>query len=118
MNSKLKSWIIAIVVIIILLIPIFVDYFNANKISTIKKYDSFSELVNKGGFIVSYVGDSSETYESKKEIMLNLKKQYNTDSTPAEFDFIAFDKLSDEDIEKFQKDNSNFKKDTWIIYII
>lgn len=115
MNSKLKSWIIAIIVIIILLIPIFVDYFNANKISTIKKYDSFSELVNKGGFIVSYVGDSSETYESKKEIMLNLKKQYNTDSTPAEFDFIAFDKLSDEDIEKFQKDNSNFKKDTWII---
>ena len=97
MNSKLKSWIIAIIVIIILLIPIFVDYFNANNISSIKKYDSFSELVNKGGFIVSYVGDSSETYESKKEIMLNLKKQYNTDSTPAEFDFIAFDKLSDED---------------------
>ena len=54
MSRTLRSWIIAIVIIIILLIPIYVDYYKNSHIETIKSYSSYSELVNKNSFAVIY----------------------------------------------------------------
>ena len=63
MSRTLRSWIIAIVIIIILLIPIYVDYYKNSHIETIKSYSSYSELVNKNSFAVIYVGKDVDGFD-------------------------------------------------------
>ena len=45
MSRTLRSWIIAIVIIIILLIPIYVDYYKNSHIETIKSYSSCKKII-------------------------------------------------------------------------
>ena len=75
MSRTLRSWIIAIVIIIILLIPIYVDYYKNSHIETIKSYSSYSELVNKNSFAVIYVGKDVDT---KVDTLKNLKKELSS----------------------------------------
>lgn len=100
MSRTLRSWIIAIVIIIILLIPIYVDYYKNSHIETIKSYNSYSELVNKNSFAVIYVGKDVDT---KVDTLKNLKKEFNTSETSADFKTINVENISDADKESLKK---------------
>ena len=72
MSRTLRSWIIAIVIIIILLIPIYVDYRKNNSVETIKTYSNYTDLVNKNSFAVIYVGKDVDT---KVDTLKKLNKE-------------------------------------------
>ena len=112
MSRTLRSWIIAIVIIIILLIPIYVDYYKNNRIENLKTYSSYTELLNKNGFAVIYVGKDVDT---KVDTLKNLKKEFNTSETSAEFKTIDNTIVSDEDKTTFEKENIDVAKTSWII---
>ena len=111
MSRTLRSWIIAIVIIIILLIPIYVDYYKNSRIETIKSYSSYSELVNKNSFAVIYVGKDVDT---KVDTLKNLKKEFNTSETSADFKTINVENISDADKESFKKANTDLTKTAWV----
>ena len=111
MSRTLRSWIIAIVIIIILLIPIYVDYYKNSHIETIKSYSSYSELVNKNSFAVIYVGKDVDT---KVDTLKNLKKEFNTSETSADFKTINVENISDADKESFKKANIDLTKTAWV----
>lgn len=112
MSRTLRSWIIAIVIIIILLIPIYVDYYKNNRIENLKTYSSYTELLNKNGFAVIYVGKDVDT---KVDTLKNLKKEFNTSETSAEFKTIDNTIVSDDDKTTFEKENIDVAKTSWII---
>lgn len=112
MSRTLRSWIIAIVIIIILLIPIYVDYYKNNRIENLKTYSSYTELLNKNGFAVIYVGKDVDT---KVDTLKNLKKEFNTSETSAEFKTIDNSNVSDDDKTSFEKENIDVAKTSWII---
>jgi len=111
MSRTLRSWIIAIVIIIILLIPIYVDYHKNNSVETIKTYNSYTELVDKNSFAVIYVG---KDVDAKVDTLKNLKKEFNTSETPADFKTINVENISDTDKESFEKENIDLTKTAWI----
>lgn len=111
MSRTLRSWIIAIVIIIILLIPIYVDYYKNSRIGTIKSYNSYTELVNKNSFAVIYVGKDVDT---KVDTLKNLKKEFNTSETSADFKTINVENISDADKESFKKENIDLTKTAWV----
>lgn len=112
MSRTLRSWIIAIVIIIILLIPIYVDYYKNNNVETIKSYNAYTELVNKNGFAVIYVGKDAD---SKVDILKNLKKEFNTSETSAEFKTIDNSKINETDKTSFSNESIDLDKTSWII---
>lgn len=112
MSRTLRSWIIAIVIIIILLIPIYVDYYKNNSIENLKTYSSYTELLNKNGFAVIYVGKDVDT---KVDTLKNLKKEFNTSETSAEFKTIDNSNVSDDDKTSFEKESIDLTKTSWII---
>lgn len=112
MSRTLRSWIIAIVIIIILLIPIYVDYYKNNRIENLKTYSSYTELLNKNGFAVIYVGKDVDT---KVDTLKNLKKEFNTSETSAEFKTIDNSNVSNDDKTSFEKENIDVAKTSWII---
>lgn len=112
MSRTLRSWIIAIVIIIILLIPIYVDYYKNNRIENLKTYSNYTELLNKNGFAVIYVGKDVDT---KVDTLKNLKKEFNTSETSAEFKTIDNSNVSDDDKTSFEKENIDLTKTSWII---
>lgn len=112
MSRTLRSWIIAIVIIIILLIPIYVDYYKNNRIENLKTYSSYTELLNKNGFAVIYVGKDVDT---KVDTLKNLKKEFNTSETSAEFKTIDNSNISDDDKTSFEKESIDLTKTSWII---
>lgn len=111
MSRTLRSWIIAIVIIIILLIPIYVDYRKNNSVETIKTYSNYTDLVNKNSFAVIYVGKDVDT---KVDTLKKLKKEFNTSETPADFETINVEKVSDTDKESFAKENIDLTKTVWV----
>ena len=112
MSRTLRSWIIAIVIIIILLIPIYVDYYKNNNVETIKSYNAYTELVNKNGFAVIYVGKDAD---SKVDTLKNLKKEFNTSETSAEFKTIDNSKINETDKTSFSNESIDLDKTSWII---
>lgn len=120
MKGKLKSWIIGIVIVIILLIPIVVNYVKTRNIETVK-YDDFTSNLAGTDFSLTYVGDLSDNkYDSIEKSLLNLRSKY--DATVNSMDKT---KLSDENwksISNINKDITDsayvFVKEGEIVYAV
>jgi thiol-disulfide isomerase/thioredoxin len=80
MKDKLKNWIIALIVIIILIIPIIVSNINSKKVS-IETFEDFNSSISSTSFSIVYFGDTSKNYDSQKEIMRNLRTEYSIDAS-------------------------------------
>ena len=120
MKGKLKSWIIGIVIVIILLIPIVVNYVKTRNIETIK-YDDFTSNLSTTDFSLTYIGDlTDDKYDSIEKSLLNLRSKY--DATVNSMDKT---KLSDENwksISNINKDITDsayvFVKEGEIVYAV
>jgi len=79
MNSKLKGWIIAGVVILILALPIIIDAVRRGSIDVIS-FDEFVELVNESEFALVYFGDTeADGFEDIQESLVLLKDDFEVD---------------------------------------
>ncbi len=119
MKGKLKSWIIGILIVIVLLIPIVVNYVKTRNIETIK-YDEFTTNLSTTEFSLTYIGDiNSDNYDSIEKSLLNLRSKY--DATVNSMDKT---KLSDDNWKSISSINEEvtdsayvFVKDGEIVYV-
>ena len=78
MKGKLKSWIIAIVIILILMIPIIINYISNKRVEVIS-YDEYSTLVSSSDFAVVYYGDvSKDSYSKVKDNLTAMKGEFDS----------------------------------------
>lgn len=74
--EKLKKILLPVGLVLILLLPILINYISSNKISVVK-FDEFKERIQTGEVTLTYVGNTdSEDYKLTKESLLQYKKAY------------------------------------------
>lgn len=106
MKGKIKSWIIAIGIIVILMIPIIVNFINSKRIS-IKSFDDFYNNITKTAFSLVYFGDTKmDDYENYKKSLLEVRKKFDIDVYT-----IDIKKLTSEELSKLVAINNEFKNE-------
>lgn len=119
MNGKLKSWLTAIVIVIVLMIPIVVNYIKSKNLEVIT-YDEFTTNMSTSSFSLTYVGDiNSSDYEDIKNNLLELRNKYDTDITAIDKNKLLTSNWNS--IQNINKDNIQngayvFVKDGEIVY--
>lgn|SRR5574344_2138027 len=112
MKGNLKSWIIGIVIVLVLLIPIVVDYFN-NKTVKVISYDKYSELAKKSDFAVVYFGDlSSKEYTSIKENLVAMHKEFDINVRA-----VDMTKLTSDEKTKLKEVNATFDNASVYVFL-
>lgn len=103
--EKLKRFILPVGLIIVLLLPIVIEYVNKHKLE-VKSYDSFKEEMNNSEFSLVYFGDTkNEDYGKIKDNLINLKSKYDISAYS-----VSTEKLSGEEIESLIAENEKFEK--------
>lgn len=78
MMDKIKNWLIGGAVVLILLIPIVVNYIKTRNIENIN-FSEYKEELQNQNFSLIYVGDlSTEDYDSKEQDLLDLRSKHDT----------------------------------------
>ena len=120
MNSKLKGWIFALVIVVILMIPIIVDYYRNKEIDVIS-YDKYLDVVGSSDFALVYLGNPDDSgYVDTKETLTTMK---------SDFDIVVNTLNTNDltDIENIELSNANvsidfsngyvFIKDKSVVYV-
>ena len=109
MKEKIKSWIIGIVIVIVLIIPIVVNYVKTRNIETIS-FSEYNQETTSQNFSLIYVGDlSKDKFSSKESDLLELRSKYDT-SIKA----LNKEDISDEAWATIEKLNPEIKNDAYI----
>ena len=76
MKEKIKSWIIPVLIVIILLIPIIVNFVNGHKVTTYN-YEEFKKAVTEAqNLTLIYFGHTdNDSYDKVKDTLIDLKKE-------------------------------------------
>ncbi|MDD2505644.1 MAG: thioredoxin family protein, partial [Bacilli bacterium] len=77
MISKLKGWVIGLIVLFILMIPIISNYYKSKDIEIIN-YNDYLTLLEDFDFTLLYVTDEiNESYSDTKETLLNARNNFD-----------------------------------------
>ena len=77
MKNKSKTWIIVLVIVLIVMLPIMIDYFGSVKIEKIT-YDKYLDIVKNGENALVYVGDLDND-SFKQDVASTLKNVEKND---------------------------------------
>lgn len=103
--EKLRKVLFPIVLIIVLLIPIIVEYVNNHKIS-VKSYSEYKEDVKTSDFLLVYFGDTKDdNYKNVKKTLSDMKLEYQVETYS-----VNINKLSGEETDELVDTNKLFEK--------
>lgn len=109
--EKVKKMLLPVILVVILLLPIIINYVNNKKIAVIS-YDNYVSNVAKETVTLTYFGDpSSDEYAEIKEELINLKSKYSIKVTT-----VNTTKLTE--TEKQTLTSSNEKFSSRSVYVI
>lgn len=114
MKEKIKSWIIPVLIVIILLIPIIVNFVNGHKVTTYN-YEEFKKAVTEAqNLTLIYFGHTdNDSYDKVKDTLIDLKKE-----TDIEVASVNVDKLSGEEIDALGETNKLFKEGEVYVFAV
>lgn len=108
--EKVKKILLPIILIVILLLPIIVNYVNNKRISVIS-YDKYSTNVSEEKVTLTYFGDtSSEEYAKIKEELQELKHKYSI-----EISSVNINKLTTEEKNKLTSLSDKFNNNSTFV---
>lgn len=109
--EKVKKLLLPVILIVILLLPIIINYVNNKKIAVVS-YDNYLTNVSKETVSLTYFGDtSSDEYAKIKEELINLKSKYSVKITT-----VNTTKLTEEEKQKLTSSNEKFNSKS--VYVI
>lgn len=74
--EKLKKILLPVILVLVLLLPILIDYVNSKKISIISQ-EEFNEIIEEGKVSLAFVGNiDSEEYKELKKKLIDYKTKY------------------------------------------
>lgn len=74
--EKLKKILLPVILVLVLLLPILIDYVNSKKIAVIS-YDEFNESIADSAVSLTFVGNvNSDEYKELKKKLVNYKSTY------------------------------------------
>lgn len=77
MKGSIKNLLLFIGIVIIVFLPIIINYYNNKKVK-ILTYDEYKELLTKDDFALVYFGNTkSNDYSSVKKILINTRNKYD-----------------------------------------
>lgn len=113
MKSTTKNWITAIIIILILIIPIVVNYVGSKSIKLIS-YEEFKKLKNSNSFGVYYIGDvNKDDYKNIEKSLLNAKDKFD----------VNIKSLNKKDLSKTEKSEfisnyENFEEEDVYVFVL
>ena len=120
MKGKYKNWVIIAAIIIILMIPIIINFINSKKVKVIT-FEDFYTNISKTGFSLMYFGTTEkDEYNDYKKTLVELKNKYKIDVAT-----IDINRLNEKEKEKLIELSEEFKnqniyciiRDGEIIYV-
>lgn len=103
--EKLKKVLLPVVLVVILLLPILVNYMNNRKVS-VKDYSEFTAETSNSEFSLVYFGDTKdENYKDIQNKIVDLRSKYEIDAFA-----VDIDNLSGEELDELVKQNETFEK--------
>lgn len=80
MKEKIKGWIIPVLIVIVLLIPIIVNYVNSHKVESYDYTEFKKAVTNAQNLTLVYFGDTdSDSFDEVKETLVKLKNKTDID---------------------------------------
>ena len=103
--EKLKKVLLPVILVVILLLPILVNYINNRKVS-VKDYSEFKAETSNSEFSLVYFGDTSdEKYKDIQNKIVDLRSKYEVDAFA-----VNMGNLSGEEIDELVEQNEKFEK--------
>lgn len=114
MKDKIKSWIIPVLIVIILLIPIIVNFVNGHNVTNYN-YTEYKEAVTKAqNLTLFYFGHTgADFYDKIKETLINLKNE-----TKIEVASVNIDELTGEEIDSLVETNKLFEEGDVYVFAV
>lgn len=104
MKEKYKSWIIIAAVVVVLMIPIIINFVNSKKIRVIS-FNDFYNSISDTSFALTYFGSTEkDEYPEYKDILIELKNKYKV-----EVNTVDINKISETEREKLVNLSEEFK---------
>jgi thioredoxin-related protein len=112
MKGKVKSLIIFIAVVIILLLPLIINFINNNKLTTIS-YSKYKDLITNEDFAVIFYGNpKSNDFGKINKKLLSLQKEFDIT-----INLLDSSEISKNDKSELIKSNQVFKKNNVYVFI-
>lgn len=109
--EKVKKMLLPVILVVILLLPIIINYVNNKKIAVVS-YDDYLSNVAKEKVSLTYFGDpSSDEYSAIKEELIDLKSKYSIKVTT-----VNTTKLTSTEKQTLLNSNEKFKSKS--VYVI
>lgn len=107
MKNKSKTWIIVLVIVLIVMLPIMIDYFGSVKIEKIT-YDKYLDIVKNGENALVYVGDldNDSFKQDVASTLKNVEKKGTKSDYASDYSIYSIDStdLTKEELNKIGTD--------------
>lgn len=92
--EKLKKILLPVILVLVLLLPILIDYVNSRKISVIT-YDEFNESIEDGLISLTFVGNvDTDDYKELKKKLVNFKSTYEINVNSIKLDSLSTSEMT------------------------
>ena len=91
MENKSKTWIIVLIVVVILMLPILVDFIGNSKVKEIT-YDKYLDIKENGENALIYVGDlSQDSYDDTVDVLKEVMDDATSTDYSSEYSVYSID---------------------------
>lgn len=107
MEKNSRTWIIVLVVVLVLMLPILIDYFGSAKIKK-TTYDEYLDIVENGENALLFVGDlSNDTHKDVVDLLKSVEKNATETDYASEYSIYSIDstELTSDEINNIGTDN-------------